>query len=111
MPLPPWGMPLRWSPCRSWLSLLSAGPSAAYLTCETPTGQELRQLPHIAEDQRSRPAQVLGLGQAAREAEREHAGGARRLDAPPAVLDDGARGRIDAHPLGGVQEEVGGGLA
>lgn len=75
------------------------------------TGQEPRQLSHIAEDQRPWSLQVFSRGQSSREAKREHSRGARRLDAVTAVLDDRARGRIRAHPCGGVKEEVGRGFS
>src|SRR5207247_8573988 len=67
---------------------------------------ESRQLPHVVEYDGARPLEPAPRRQPARIAERTHAGGARRFDSEPTVLDDHAVGGGDGHSRRRVEEEV-----
>jgi hypothetical protein len=66
---------------------------------------------HIVENDRTGPVERLSAGKAAGIAESAHASRPRRVDSVAAVLDHGARRRLDAHALGGVEKQVGRWLA
>ena len=59
----------------------------------------------------SGPSRSLGYRQSAGEGEHAHAGGARRLHARAAVLDNDAAGRRRRHPRRRVEEQIRGGFA
>ena len=64
-----------------------------------------RQLAHLRERRRSGGTQLLG-GRGGCVAHHHHSRLDAGLDAGDAVLDDGRRRRLEAHPLGRVEEEV-----